>query len=185
MTSRMLAPALALASLATAQTAQAQAQACVNPADLSDAVVYVMPIVFDAVGSACANRLSADGFMATRGEDYIAQFRAKQDRSWPGAFRFLKTITEKEGGNGKDDQMGEVMSSMPEEALRPFVDAMFGQKIAEEIKGENCSKIERGLELLSPLPVDNVGGLIAFVAELSDLKNPPICGAAPVTAERK
>jgi hypothetical protein len=173
----MIAPALALAALATAQTAQAQAQACVNPADLSDAVVYALPLAFDAAGSACANRLSDDGFMATRGEDYIAQFRAKQDTAWPGAFRFLKTFMNKDGGSGNEDQMGAMLSSMPEDALRPFVDALVGQMLAAEIKGDTCPKIERGIELLSPLPSENIGGLIAFMAELADLKNPPVCPA--------
>lgn len=180
MTTRFAAPALALAALATSQAATAQQQACVAPADLSDAVVYAMPIAFDAARNACANRLSRDGFMATRGDDYIAPFRAGQDKAWSGAFRFLKTFMEKDGAgqsvSGAD--MGAMIGSMPEEALRPFVDALVGQMIAAEIKGDSCTQIERGLELLSPLPRENMGGLVAFIAELTDMKNPPICGAA-------
>jgi len=182
MTTRFVAPALALAALATSQTAAAQTQACVASADMSDAVVYAMPIAFDAARNACANRLSRDGFMATRGDAYIAQFRDGQDKAWPGAFRFLKTFMAKEdgsdGGSGAD--IGAMIGSMPEEALRPFVDALVGQMIAGEIKGDTCGTIERGLELLSPLPTENIGGLVAFLAELTDMKNPPIC-AAPAT----
>lgn len=183
MKTRLLAPALALAALATAQTAHAQQQACVNAQDLSDAIVYAMPLAYDAAQTACANRFAADGFMATRGESYIAQFRATQDTAWPGAFRFLKTFMDKEGGS--DDQMGAMLSSMPEDALRPFVDALVGQMLAEEIKGDSCGKIERGIELLSPLPAENMGGLIAFIAEMTDLKNPPICTAAAATGTAK
>ena len=187
MNHRMIAPALALAALAAAQTAQAQQPACVAAADLSDAVVYVMPIAFDATKISCANRLTRDGFMATGGEAFITPFRANQDQTWPGTMRLLKTFMNQEnagvGAGGMD--MGAMLSGMPEEALRPFVDALVGQMIAEEIKGDSCDKIERGLELLSPLPVDNIGGLIAFLAELSDLKNPAICGAAPVATVQK
>ena len=180
---RLIAPALALTALATSQTALAQQQACVAPADLSDAVVYVMPIAFDAAQTACANRLSRDGFMATGGETYISQFRSGQDKAWPGAFRFLKTFMDKDNGgdSGSQDQMGAMLASMPEEALRPFVDALVGQMIAAEIKGDACGQIERGLELFSPMPVENVGGIVAFIAELTDLKNPPVCGAASAT----
>lgn len=183
MTLRFVAPALALAALATSQTALAQSQACVAPADMSDAVVYAMPIAFDAARNACTNRLARDGFMATGGDAYIAPFRAGQDQAWAGAFRFLKTFMAKDGGEqgGSSADMAMMIESMPEDALRPFVDALVGQMIAAEIKGDSCSKIERGLELLSPLPTGNVGGLVAFLAELTDMKNPPICATAANT----
>jgi hypothetical protein len=182
-----IAPILALAALLGAEAAQAQQQACVKSADLSDAVVYAMPIAFDATRTTCANRLSRSGFIATRGEAYIAQFRAGQERAWPGALRLLKTYMAQPDNAGADGGMdvGAMLSGMPDEALRPFVDALVGQLIAEEIKGDSCGKIERGLELVSPLPVENVGGLVAFLAELTDLKNPPICGTAAATAAAK
>lgn len=177
---RALAPALAFGALASAQAAHAQQAACVNPSDLSDAVVYAMPIAFDATRTACANRLSRDGFIARQGESYIATFRSGQDKAWPGAFRFLKTFMAEDGapaaGDGMDIQA--MLSAMPAETLRPFVDALVGQMIAEEIKGDSCDKIERGMELVSPLPTANVGGLVAFIVELSGMKNPELCPAA-------
>jgi len=66
---------------------------------------------------------------------------------------------------------------MPEKQLRPFVDGLVTQMIAGEIKPKTCGKIERGLELLSPLPVDNTAQLMTFVAELAELKDPAICPA--------
>jgi hypothetical protein len=175
---RFVAPALALSALVTSQTALAQTQACVAPADLADAVVYAMPIAYDAANVACANRYARDGFMTKQGDAYIATFRAGQNKAWPGAFRFLKTFMNN-GNAGSDMEMGAMLSAMPEAALRPFVDAFVGQLIADEIKGDACSKIERGMELLSPLPSDNLGGLVAFLMELTDAKTPEIC-AAPV-----
>ena len=188
MTTRLFAPVLALAALTTSQTALAQQQACVNAADMADAVVYAMPLAYDAARTACANRLTSNGFMATRGQAYIAPFRAGQDQAWPGAFRFLKTFMNKDAGAGADADMAAMLSTMPQETLRPFVDALVGQMLAAEIKGDNCGQIERGLELLSPLPTENVGGLVAFLAELTDIDNPPICAssadATPGTARR-
>jgi hypothetical protein len=177
MTTRIIAPVLALAALATAQTAQAQEQTCVAAADLGDAVVYAMPIAFDAAQNACANRLSRDGFMATGGQTFIANFRAGQDKAWPGAFRLLKTFMANDDASGEDDNINAMIGALPEDALRPFVDGLVGQMIAKEIKGDSCTKIERGLELISPLPTENVGGLFAFIADIADLKNPPICGS--------
>jgi zona occludens toxin (predicted ATPase) len=187
MTRSFIAPALALTALASATAAQAQQKACVNPADLSDAVAYVMPIAFDAARTTCANRLAKDGFVAVRGEEYIASFREGQDTAWPGAFRFIKTFMDKEGGGDAAGgaEMQAMLTSMPDFALRPFVDALVGQMIAGEIKGDSCAKIERGLELLSPLPRDNVGGLIAFIVELTDLKHPPPMCPAQKSGTRK
>jgi hypothetical protein len=187
MTRPIIAPALALAALASATAAEAQQKPCVNPADLADAVVYVMPAAFDAAKTACGSRFASDGFVAREGDAYIAAFREGQDKAWPGAFRFLKTFMDQGGaGQGaKGDDMAAMLSAMPADALRPFVDALVGQMIAGEIKPESCDKIERGLELLSPLPRDNVGGLIAFIVELADVKNPPVCRAAGVATGQR
>ncbi|WP_073973576.1 hypothetical protein [Erythrobacter donghaensis] len=181
MTRSVIAPALALTALASATAAQAQRQACVEPADLADAVVYVMPVAYDAARTACGNRFAADGFIAREGDAWVATFRDGQDKAWPGAFRFLKTFMDQGGAgkSGQDTDIAAAVSTLPEEALRPFVDALVGQMIAGEIKPASCGKIERGVELLSPLPGENLGGLVAFVVELTDVKNPPLCGAAP------
>ena len=177
MTRRLIAPALAFTALASATAAQAQQQACVQPADLADAVVYAMPVAYDAARTTCGDRFAASGFIAREGDAYIVTFRAGQDKAWPGAFRFLKTFMD-QGGAGKDADMAAMISALPEDALRPFVDALVGQMIADEIKPDSCGKIERGIELLSPLPGENIGGLVAFIVELTDMKNPPVCGAA-------
>jgi hypothetical protein len=182
---RFLAPSFAFVALASAQTAQAQQQACVAADDLGDAVVYTMPIAFDAARNACAERLSRDGFMARGGDAFVADFRSRQDAAWPGAFRLIKAFMADEGKDAEaaGPDITAIITALPEDSLRPFVDGLVGQMIADEIKPDSCGAIERGLELLSPLPSDNVGGLIAFIAEMADLKNPSICpGGAAVPA---
>jgi hypothetical protein len=61
---------------------------------------------------------------------------------------------------------------------------MVGQMIAGEIKPENCGKIERAIELLDPLPAENYVGLVTFIIELIELKNPSICPANPPAAAK-
>lgn len=179
MTKRVLAPALAVVALATATTVQAQQQTCIAAADLGDSVLYAMPIAYDSVGTTCAKQLKRDGFMATGGDAFIEKFRAKQDSAWPGAFRLLKSFmaTEASGEAGSDADMTAMIAALPEESLRPFIDGIVGQKLAAEIKPESCAKIERGMELLSPLPAENVAGLVAFILEIAEVKEPAICGA--------
>lgn len=186
MKTRVVAPGLAVLALATATTAQAQAQTCVQAADLSDTVLYAMPIAYDAVSTTCAKQLKRDGFIARNGDTFIEKLRARQNTAWPGAFRLLKTFMAKDaGGEAKSGtDMTAMIAALPEESLRPFVDGMVGQMIAGEIKPDSCGKIERGMELLSPLPPENIGGLLAFVLELSDMKSPALCPANPPQAAR-
>jgi hypothetical protein len=187
MTKRVIAPALAVLALATATTAQAQQQACVAPADLGDTVLYAMPLAYDAVSTACKRELKADGFMARDGDTFIAKFRDQQNKAWPGAFRLLKTFMAKDAGAaaGSGADMSAMIAALPEESLRPFVDGLVGQMIAGEIKPDSCGKIERGMELISPLPVENVAGLMTFIMELAEIKEPAICGAAPAAKKAR
>ncbi len=187
MSPRMIAPLAALTALATAQTAQAQQQACVAPADMADAITYAMPIAFDAVRTTCSNRLTGSGFIATRGEAYAAQFRARQTKAWPGAFRVLKSFMagKDASAGGASPDIAAMLTGMPEGTIRPFVDGLIGQLIAEEIRPADCGRIERGLEVISPMPAENVGSLIAFVVELSDMKDPAICPVAVQAPSRQ
>lgn len=190
MTSRFIAPVLALGALASAQTAQAQ-QSCVAPADLSDTIIYAMPIAYDASLQACTKQFSMDGYMQNGGADFVEQFRAQQDAAWPGMFRLIKVFMS-EGGKAKSKSadMSAMLSALPEDAIRPFIDAIVAQKIAEEIKPQSCETIERTAELLSPLPADNIAQLVTLLASQADLKEPEICGtkaakAATQTKETK
>jgi hypothetical protein len=171
----LLAPLLGFAAISSAQVAQAQ-QPCVASADLGDAVIYAMPIAYEAVQDTCASLLPADGFLATEGEAFVDKFRDRRDAAWPGAFRLLRVFLAEQAEQdvSAPDIIG-LISALPEQDLRPFIDAIIAQLLGEEIKPESCVEIERGVELLSPLPAGNVAGLIAFIAELSELKDPEIC----------
>lgn len=175
---RSLAPVLALAALAQAPAAQAaQAQNCVAPADLTDTMIYVMPIAYDAARAACAGQFNNENFFNGRGEQFVAGFRARQNGAWPGAYRTLKMALAKQNADAdrNDIDLLAMAQSLPEASLRPFVDGIVGQMIAKEINPASCGKIERGMQLVSPLPVENVAGLMGFVLELVDLGNPAIC----------
>lgn len=175
---RWFAPALAVAALGQAQVAAAQ-QACIAPADLGDTMVYAMPIAYDAARIACVREFKSDGFMARNGDRFIAGFRARQNAAWPGAFRTMKAVLSDQSVAGElgDIDIIALAQAMPENNLRPFVDGLMGQMIAQEITPKSCGKIERGLELLSPLPVDNVAGLMGFMVELLGLDKPSLCPA--------
>ncbi|MDJ0642767.1 MAG: hypothetical protein QNJ15_08110 [Erythrobacter sp.] len=168
---------LCIAALAQSQAALAQS-VCVAPADLDDAIVYAMPLAYDAMQNVCAGEFASDGFMQSNGAGFAERFRDRQDAAWPGAFRMLKVfMAQPDEESANEDIMG-LVSTLPESSLRPFVDAIVTQKLTEEIKPTSCGEIERALELISPLPVENISGLVTFVAQQAELKNPEICKPA-------
>jgi hypothetical protein len=74
-----------------------------------------------------------------------------------------------------DREMMTAFEQLPPDSMRLFVDTIVIQKVAQEIRVQDCSKIDRGVELLSPLPVENVGGLASFLFEMAGVENPSVC----------
>lgn len=174
-TRRHLSAAIA-ATVVLAQPQIVLAQQCVDQEDVADATVYVMPLLASAFAGKCSNELAADGFMMSNGAAFVAPYAELQDQKWAGAYRLLLSFAAEGKGAGP---MAELMSSLPEESVRPFIDAIIEQKVAEEIKVKDCAKIERGIEMLAPLPPENMGGLLAFVMDMSGVDKPSLCAYEP------
>lgn len=170
----------ALIALAQAQVAHAAANnACLSEAEVGGMISYALPSVLDGAMKACKPHLSSSGFFATRGSAFAGQYAARKDASWPIAKNaFLKL------GDTKDASLNNTLKALPDSALQPFVEAMVSEMVGGEIKPDQCTAIERGVRILSPLPAENTAELITFVVVLADKpKNGkpsslPICKAA-------
>ena len=174
---------LALAALALAQGQIAHAATvgsdCLNEAEVGALVGYALPSVLDGAMTACRPHLARDGFFATRGAEFVGRYAARKTSAWPLAKNaFLKL------GAAKDAKLADTIGSLPDSALQPFVEAMVSELVGGEIKPDQCTAIERGVRILSPLPAENTAELITFVVVLADKpKNGkpssiPICKAA-------
>lgn len=173
---KTLAFSSALLALTGSQVAAAQttAPACVRKADLADAVVYAMPSAINALQAKCAASLPANGYLKKQGAQLTASYTARQASAWPGARRFLLGYAAT-GAKSVDTEMLNMVSSLPAESMRPFVDAMIQQEIAKKIPLKDCRNIEQGVSMLAPLPPENMGGLAVFLAQIVGVKQPPIC----------
>ena len=183
MKTRIFAATLAASSLLSAQGVAAQ-QACVESDDLADTVTYAMPMLYDAVQAPCSASFADSRFMSTEADAFVDQFRQRQDAAWPGTLRLLKVfVTRDAAKEGGGDPMLAALEQMSPEALRPLVDVIIGQmvndELAKEIKGNTCADIAEAMELLAPLPPENIALLTAFIARQADLDQPSICGVTP------
>ena len=176
---KLAAACLCLAALSQHEVAVAQKNAtCVERADLADGVTYAIPMLMKAVRSKCGTTLSDSGFMATKGDAFVKPFADRQSAIWPGALRLLMTFA---GSDKEAKEVSGMFRDLPPETVRPLFDAIIEQKVAKDIKLADCARIERGVELLAPLPVENIGGLVTFLVEMAKVKNPELCPARPVT----
>jgi hypothetical protein len=170
-----------LAALGTLSHSAAFAQDCIPQEDVRDGIIYAMPLALDAAQTKCGDTLAADGFLLGNSADFKARFSTQQDSAWPGALRLISAFAERgraPGGNRNSD-FADMFTSLPEDAIRPFVDAIVLQEIAKVIPLKECVNIERGLALMEPMPAENIGNLAAFLFEMSGVKNPDICPYDP------
>lgn len=157
--------AAALALFSLAQPSLAHANQCVSEQDLDSAAQFMMPSIVAALKAKCSGQLSEDGFFATQSEDFLEPYIEEQDKNWPGTFRFFKAFA-------ADAQVdASLFDALPEEIVRPMIETTFGTMLVKDIKTTDCSKIERGMEYIAPLPPENIGGLIGFVVVLVEEGN--------------
>ncbi len=153
--------ALACASILFAAPASAQKEDEIDPAAVSAAVRYALPLVFEGYVTACFETLEADGFVTMNAPALREKFTDGAEASWPGARLFLLQVAREQGGyEGDTDQIGD-------DDLRAVLDPMIEEMAATEIKAEYCSDIEKALEIMDPLPADNLAAMFGFIVDLA------------------
>ena len=171
--SRTLA-ATAAAALALPPVAAAAQQACVTEAEVSAVAIYSVPSVVEAVKLKCAGRLASDGYLARRGDALSGRYAALQARNWPRAKSgLLKVLGSQSGAQGR--QTIDTIRSLPDNAVRPLVDALLVQEVSAKIPTRNCGRIELVMEALAPIDPEIAGTLIGRVVGLVDPEQMPIC----------
>lgn len=173
--------ALAAAALVPAQAAaqQSAAKACLTEREVAQMAVYSVPAVVQGVRAKCVNKLSRTGFLATKGAAFAAKYAALQAETWPVAKAgVLKFVGTPKAGAAKANDPIAMFAALPDDAVRPMVDAMIAQKIGEAVKPEQCGNVERGIQLVSVMNPRDSGAMVAFVLAMTKPKNPPICPAA-------
>lgn len=151
--------ALLQGQLAYAATAAAP---CISEEEMTGLVGFALPAVLDGAKNRCKPHLASTGYFATRGAEFIERYAARKDANWPMA----KSAFLKFGGN-QDDKMSAMLTKLPDDAVKPFVEAMVGEMVGSEIKPSQCKAIERGIRLLAPLPPENTAELVSFVFSMS------------------
>lgn len=180
MSTRALTTAIAWATLGLSHAAQAQSEPapCVEQPDIADASVFVMPVMLETLQSRCSAELSATGYLAREGSGLIERYRAMRDQTWPGTLRFFETFANNElakSNNAPIAEIGNLFGEASDDIMQMMVTEVIRTKLAPEIKTKDCGRIERLLEILDPLPPENVGGAVALIMDMVQPENPSVC----------
>ncbi len=157
---KLLAVTAALAAICTPHSTQA---AEISPAAMQAAVRYALPQLVSGIRTSCGSQLSPTGFLARNGDGLEQRYAQGADTAWPAARAALIQMGDKDKSG-----MAAMFNKMPDSALKPFVDATISSMIATKLKPAQCPDIERGIELLAPLPPENVAGLVGFIVEMKE-----------------
>lgn len=166
----------AAAALASSPAAAAATPGCITEKEISQLAIYSVPSLVEGVRAKCGRTLSAKGYLATRGDAFAANYAALQNETWPAAKNAItKFATTK--ADTKEAENFAMLAGLPDDAVRPLLDAIIAQKIGESIKTKDCTKVERGIQLVSPLSPRDSGALLGFIFSMVKPDDAMICPA--------
>lgn len=154
---------VALAALAFSVTAAAAPKLPDMSGDEAAALaVYAVPDLIAATKKTCADRLSPNGFLATRGDALAQRYAAQQNVVWPQARAALfKFAAAKAGDKVKE------FATLPDDAIRPLADALIQQEVAQKIHPGSCRNIERMAQAISPLEPAVAGRILSVLFDFA------------------
>ena len=151
----------ALAALIPLQAAQAQAaKSCITRTEMRGMVAYFLPTLLDSTITTCKAHLPSDSYLIDRAPALLSRLNEGKDKAWP----YAKAAFMKFGG-GKAPET-KVLDAMPDEVIRPFIEAAITAELAPKVKPENCADIDRLTATLEPLPAANMVDMFAEVLNL-------------------
>jgi hypothetical protein len=169
--------ALVAAAMAVQPTLASAQQACLTEHEVSAIAIYGLPGLVQSVRLRCDRQLAADGYLARRGDSLIARYSTLQDGAWPRAKTGMLKVLARRSGTGRNQQNIDMISALPDDAVRPLVDALIVQELSPKIDVKHCGRIERMIEIASPIDPEIAGSLLGAVAGIVDHDELPVCPA--------
>jgi hypothetical protein len=126
----------------------------VTRAEFSHLTQAALPLLLDAAAERCRGSLPASAFLLTGARAVSDRMRADADAHWAAAYpAFVK--------------FGEMPKGLSEKTIRGLAEDMIRSELPKAIKSKDCGTISEAVELLSPLPPENLGRLTALLVSLA------------------
>jgi len=173
MISRTRLAAVAAATLALQPVAAQAQQTCITEAEVSAMTIYSVPSLVQSMRLQCGPALSQSGFLARRGDAFAARYAGLQNAVWPRAKSGLLKYAGRKAGSGSQDIS--MFANLPDNAVRPLIDALIVQEASAKIERGQCGRIERVMEAVSPIDPEVAGTLVGVAVGLFAPDDQQIC----------
>lgn len=172
--SRKRLAAVAAVSAALQPISISAQSACITEDEVGAIAIYSVPAVIQGARLKCAGQLASTGYLARRGDELSARYTRLQPAVWPRA----KTGFLKYGASWSKDSELDVSTAaaLPDDAVRPLIDALIAQEAAARIDRSRCGQIEMAMEAAALFDPEIAGSAIGFAAGLLTSGDPPVCG---------
>ncbi|MEO6042240.1 MAG: hypothetical protein ABIP41_10095, partial [Croceibacterium sp.] len=130
-----------------------------------------------AVRTRCNGQLAPSGFLARRGDAFVSRYAELQPQVWPRAKSgLLKYAAAK--ANGAQANLA-IIAGLPDNAVRPLLDALILQEASARIQAKQCGGIERVIAATAPIDPQVAGALIGNLIGLAAPETQPMCPPRP------
>jgi hypothetical protein len=150
--------AAALALLVIASPLAAQDRPQLNEAEINAVALYSMPHAFRALQSRCAPQLPADAYIRAQGDALGTRLDRASRGRFPAARAALTRLA-----TSDNPQMATLLAQLPAENVEPLARELIAGKVQSGVKLEDCARYNRVLELLDPLPPENLASLMGVI----------------------
>jgi len=148
--------ALLIAAVVTVSAPPNTERTCLTQAQVEDLTMFALPPLLEAMASRCGPSLPADAYLLNGGRTLSRQLGAEGSSHWKGASSALSTF------------VGEkIPAGLTEETTRAFILDLASTELLGKVKPEDCVRINRLADLLSPLPPRNMAGILVTFAEMA------------------
>lgn len=150
--------ALVAALLAAAPAEQAQ-RPCLTQAQVEAMTLFALPPLLEGAAKACAPALPAGSYLANGGRALAQTLAAESSTHWASASPAVTML------GGKDFPAG-----LSETTARGLLHDLVLNGLSTVKGREQCGRIDRAADLLSPLPPRNLAGLVVLGFEIATVE---------------
>ncbi|MFZ5746183.1 MAG: hypothetical protein ACOY45_00840 [Pseudomonadota bacterium] len=141
--------------LATGAHAATLAQdKCVAPGDATGLIQAILPGMLKGMANTCRETLPPGAFILNQPAAFTAKYDAAAQAAAPQAVAAINVIS------------GDQAVGVPPEMIMPMVQGMAEPLLGGLIKPEDCVGANRIVELLAPLPAENLANLFVTILQM-------------------
>ncbi len=148
-----------IAALLAAAPADEARRPCLTQAQVEAMTLFALPPMLEGAAKACAPALPANSYLMNGGRGLAQTLGAESSTHWAGASSAVA------GLGGKDFPAG-----LSETTARGLIHDLIMNGLSTAKGREQCERIDRAADLLSPLPPRNLAGLIVLGLEIATLE---------------